>query len=173
MTLRFVSRCATRRRARVYAVEGPQVKRARCCSSMIMEVQARTCAGLPISRPRKKRLLQGGRLSQAAKATADVQKAQASRDQLHRDNETLTKLVAEKAATSVELEQNKLQLTQAEADVQATQKVKQTLDRQAQLDEGRVALQVEHARATVQDLEERLESAHGTAPDGPFVGAIS
>ncbi len=36
----------------------------------------------------------GGYASQAAKATADVQKAQASRDQLRRDNDTLTKLVA-------------------------------------------------------------------------------
>ena len=48
--------------------------------------------------------------------------------------------------------------------MQATEKVKQTLDRQAQLDQGRVALQVEHASATVRDLEERLDSAHGSAP---------
>ncbi len=42
--------------------------------------------------------------------------------------------------------------------------MKQTLEQQAQLDQGRVALLVEHARATVRDLEEQLDSAHGTAP---------
>jgi HlyD family secretion protein len=106
----------------------------------------------------------GGLASQIAKATADLLKAQAIRDQLRRDNETLTKLAGEKAATHEELDQNRLQLTQAEADVQAAEKVKQTLTMQAQLDQGRVALQVEHARATVRDLEERLGSAHGTSP---------
>jgi RND family efflux transporter MFP subunit len=62
------------------------------------------------------------------------------------------------------LEQNKLQLTHAEADVQSSEKVKQTLEQQAQLDQGRVGLQVEHARASVRDLEDRLNSAHGRAP---------
>lgn len=42
--------------------------------------------------------------------------------------------------------------------------MKQTLDLQAQLDQGRVTFLVEHARVTVRDLEERLESAHGSAP---------
>ncbi len=69
---------------------------------------------------------------------------------MRRDNEALTKLVAEKAATPEELAQNKLRLIQAEADVQSTEKAKQTLVQQAQLDQGRVALQVEHASAAVQ-----------------------
>ena len=83
---------------------------------------------------------------------------------LRRDNESLTKLVARRLPRRPELEQNRLQLIQAEADVQSSEKVKQTLEQQAQLDQGRVALQVEHARATVRDLEDRLDSAHGTAP---------
>ena len=56
----------------------------------------------PIWPRRKKRsrvAKAGGHASQVAKAAADLQKAQASRDQLRRDNESLTKLVAEKAAT--------------------------------------------------------------------------
>jgi len=62
------------------------------------------------------------------------------------------------------LQQNRLRLVEAEADVQASEKVKQTLEKQAQLDEGRVTLQVEHSRAMVLDLEERLDSAHGASP---------
>jgi HlyD family secretion protein len=153
---------------RVFAVEGQQVKRGQKLFALDdTEVQAdlaQARADLATQEELLNVAKAGGHASQIAKAAADLQKAQASRDQLHRDNETLTKLVAEKAATPEELEQNRLQLTQAEADVQSTQKVKQTLDLQAQLDQGRVALLVEHARATVRDLEERLESAHGTAP---------
>jgi HlyD family secretion protein len=153
---------------RVYAVEGQQVKRGQKLFALDdTEVQAdlaQARADLATQEEALSVAKAGGHASQNAKATADLQKAQASRDQLHRDNVTLTKLVAEKAATSEELEQNRLQLTQAEADVQSSEKVKQTLDQQAQLDRGRVVLLVEHARVTVRDLEERLESAHGTAP---------
>jgi HlyD family secretion protein len=153
---------------RVYAVEGQQVKRGQILFALDdTEVQAdlaQARADLATQEELLNVAKAGGHASQIAKAAADMQKAQASRDQLHRDNETLTKLVAEKAATPEELQQNRLQLTQAEADVQSTQKVKQTLDLQAQLDQGRLALLVEHGRATVRDLEERLQSAHGTAP---------
>jgi HlyD family secretion protein len=153
---------------RVNAVEGQQVKRGQMLFGLDdTEVQAdlaQARADLATQEEALNVAKAGGHASQLAKAAADLQKAQASRDQLHRDNETLTKLVAEKAATPEELAQNRLQLTQAEADVQSSEKVKQTLDQQAQLDQGRVAFLVEHARVTVRDLEERLESAHGTAP---------
>jgi HlyD family secretion protein len=153
---------------RVSAVEGQQVKRGQMLFVLDdTEVQAdlaQARADLATQEEALNVAKAGGHASQVATAAADLHKAQARRDQLHRDNETLTKLVAEKAATPEELQQNRLQLTQVEADVQSFEKVKQTLDQQAQLDQGRVALLVEHARATVRDLEERLESAHGTAP---------
>lgn len=153
---------------RVFAVEGQQVKRGQKLFALDdTEVQAdlaQARADLATQEEALSVAKAGGHASQLAKAVADLQKAQASRDQLHRDNETLTKLVAEKAATSEELEQNRLQLIQAEADVQSFAKMKQTLEQQAKLDEGRVALLVEHARAAVRDLEERQQSAHGTAP---------
>src|SRR3984957_2955222 len=153
---------------RVYAVEGQQVKRGQMLFALDdAEVQADLAearADLATQEEAPPGAKAGGLASQIAKATADLQKAQASRDQLRRDNEALTKLASEKAATHEELEQNRLLLTQAEADVQASEKVKQTLSLQGQLDQGRVALLVEHARANVRDLEERLESDHGTAP---------
>jgi HlyD family secretion protein len=153
---------------RVYAVEGQQVKRGQMLFALDdTEVQAdlaQARADLATQEEALNVAKAGGLASQIAKATADFQKAQASRDQLQRDNDTLTKLAGEKAATHEELEQNRLQLTHAEADAQASEKVKQTLTMQAQLDQGRVALLVEHARVNVQELEERLESDHGTAP---------
>ena len=153
---------------RVDAVEGRQVKRGQKLFDLDdTEVQAdlaQARADLAAQEEALAVAKAGGLASQLARATADLQKAQASRDQLRRDNESLSKLVAEKAGTPEELERNRLQLTQAEADVQSFEKVKRTLDQQAQLDQGRVALLVEHARVTVQDFAERLESAHGIAP---------
>jgi len=106
----------------------------------------------------------GGRADQIAKAAADLQKALAMREQLRRDNESLTKLVAQKAATPHEFEENRLALAQAEADVQSLEKAKQTYVSQAQLDIERVTLLVEHARNQVHDLEQKLSSTRGTVP---------
>jgi HlyD family secretion protein len=106
----------------------------------------------------------GGQASQLAKAAADLQKAQATRNQLRHDNDALTKLVAQKAATPQELEQNRMLLTQSEADIQSLEKVKAAAEKQALLDQDRVALLVEHARAQVQDLEEKVTSAHRASP---------
>jgi RND family efflux transporter MFP subunit len=96
--------------------------------------------------------------------SADLQKAQAMREQLRHNNESLTKLVAQRAATPQEFEQNRLALAQAEADVQSLEKAKQTYANQAQLDIERVTLLVEHARNQVSNLEAKVSSAHGTAP---------
>lgn len=153
---------------RVEAVEGQQVKRDQKLFELDdTEVQADLAAAradLATQQEALRVAQAGGHAGQLAKATADLQKAEASRDQLKHDDETLMKLVSEKAATPEELEQNRLQLVQAEADVQSLAKAKQTLEQQAQLDQGRIALLVEHAKASVRDLEGRLESAHGVAP---------
>ena len=152
---------------RVSAVEGQQVKRGQELFTLDdTEIQAELAqdrADLATQQEALKVARAGGVASQAARAAADLQKAEASRDQLKRDNETLTKLLAEKAATLQELDQNRLQLIQAEADVRSAEKVKQTLDQQAQLDQSRVSLLVDHARETVRDLEEKARSAHGIA----------
>ena len=153
---------------RVFAVEGQKVKRGQKLFALddtsVQADLAQARADLATQEEAFAVAKAGGRANQIAKAAADLEKAEASRDQLRRDNDSLMKLVAAKAATPEELQQNKLQLIQAEADVQSSEKAKQTLIQQAQLDQGRVALQVEHARATVRDLEERLDSAHGAAP---------
>jgi RND family efflux transporter MFP subunit len=106
----------------------------------------------------------GGPVEQVAKIDADLKKAQARLVQLRRDNESLTKLVAQKAATPQELDQNRMVLAQTEADVQSLDQMKQASDRQAQTDIERLALLVERAQAQVRDYEEKVSSAHGTAP---------
>jgi HlyD family secretion protein len=153
---------------RVYAVEGQQVKRGQLIFTLDdKEVRAQlqqARADLAAQEEALRAAKAGGHAGQVAKAAADLQKAQASRDQLRRDEESLSKLVVQKAATAQELEQNRLMLTQAEADVQSLSKMKAVLEQQAQLDSERIALLVEHSRTQVSGLDEKVASAHGTAP---------
>src|SRR5215469_10004129 len=153
---------------RVLATEGQQVKKGQelyvLDDTEIRADLAQARSELATQEEALKVAKAGGVASQVAKAAADLQKAQAVRDQLKRENETLTKLVSEKAAAPAELEQNRLQLTQAEADAHAAEKVKQTLEQQVQLDQSRTALLVDHARDSVRDLEDKAGSARGVAP---------
>jgi HlyD family secretion protein len=153
---------------RVYAVEGQQVKRGQSLFALddagVRAELSQARADLAAEEEALRVAKSGGRADQVAKAAADLEKAQAMREQLRRDNESLTKLVAQKAATPHEFEENRLALAQAEADVQSLEKAKQTYVSQARLDVERAALLVEHAKNQVQDLEEKVSSTHGTAP---------
>jgi HlyD family secretion protein len=153
---------------RVYAVEGQHVKRGQLLYVLddagLTADLAQSRADLNTEEEALRVAKSGGRADQIAKVAADLQKALASREQLRRDNESLTKLVAQKAATPHEFEENRLALAQAEADVQSLEKAKQTYVSQAQLDIERVTLLVEHARNQVHDLEQKLSSTHGVAP---------
>ena len=153
---------------KVYAVEGQQVKRGQLLFTLddtgVRADLAQARADMAAEEEALRVANSGGRADQIAKVAADLQKALALREQLRLDNESLTKLVAQKAATPHEFEQNRLALAQAEADVQSLEKTKQTYLNQAKLDIERVALLVEHARNQVQDLEQKLSSTRGIAP---------
>jgi HlyD family secretion protein len=153
---------------RVYAVEGQQVKRGQLLFALddagVRAELAQARADLAAEEEALRVAKSGGRADQMAKVAADLEKAKALREQLRRDNESLTNLVAQKAATPHEFEENRLALAQAEADVQSLEKAKQTYVSQARLDMDRVALLVEHARNQVRDLEGKMSLTHGTAP---------
>lgn len=153
---------------KVYAAEGQQVKRGQLLFALddkVVRAQlAQTRAELSAQQEALRVARSGGRTDQVVKIAADLKKAQATLGQLRRDNESLTRLVAQKAATPQELEQNRLALAQAETDVQSLDQMKQAYDRQAQTDIERIALLVERAQTQLRDDEEKLNSAHGTAP---------
>lgn len=152
----------------VTAVEGQQVKKGQKIFTLDDKAMSADLAQARANLAEQEDALRvakaGGRADQVAKTAADLKKAQASLDQIRRENESLTKLVAQKAATPQELEQNQLQLTQAEADVQSLQKVKATQVQQAQLDTDRIAILAGSAQTQVRDLEAKIASASGTAP---------
>jgi HlyD family secretion protein len=153
---------------RVYAVEGQHVKRGQVLFALDDKSARAELAEARADQATQEEALRaakaGGRADQVAKAASDLQKAQATRDHLRHESESLAKLVAQKAATPQELEQNRVALAQAESEVQSLEKTKQAFDRQAQLDTERIALLLERARNQVRDLEEKVSSAHGTAP---------
>jgi HlyD family secretion protein len=153
---------------KVYAVEGQQVKRGQLLFTLddtgVRADLAQARADMAAEEEALRVANSGGRADQIAKVAADLQKALAVREQLRLDNESLTKLVAQKAATPHEFEQNRLALAQAEADVQSLEKAKQIYLNQAKLDVERVALLVEHARNQVRDLEQKVSSTRGIAP---------
>jgi HlyD family secretion protein len=152
---------------KVFASEGQQVKRGQLLFQLddtgTRAELAQARADLAAEQETLRVSRAGGRSDQVAKVVADLQKARDLRDQLNRENESLTKLVAQKAATPLELEQNRLALAQAEADLQSLEKVKQTYVSQAKVDIGHATLLVENAEHRIADLTEKLNSAHGVA----------
>jgi len=152
---------------KVYAVEGQPVKRGQLLFALDDEAARAELeharADLAAEQEALRVAKSGGPADQVARIDADLKKAQTTLAQLRRDNESLTKLVAQKAATPQELEANRLALTQAETDVQSLDRIKQVSARQAQTDITRLALLVERAQAQVRDYEEKVNSAHGTA----------
>ena len=106
----------------------------------------------------------GGRADELARLTGDLRATEAQRDLLQRQQEALTKLVAERAATQDELERNRAALERAKADVDHLRKSKEQFEQQAGLDRERLALSVGHWQAQVKDLQEKVNSARVVAP---------
>jgi HlyD family secretion protein len=106
----------------------------------------------------------GGRADQAAKLVADVRSAEAERSLLQRQQEALTKLAAQNAATADELEKNHAALERADAALDQARKAKQEFEHQAGLDRDRLNLLVEHSKALVTNLEDKSNSARVAAP---------
>ena len=108
----------------------------------------------------------GGRADQAAKLGADVRSAEAERNLLQRQQETLTKLAAQNAATAEEVEKNHAALERAEASLDQARKAKQEFEHQVGQDRDRIDLLVEHSKALVNDLQDKADSTRVVAPAG-------
>jgi HlyD family secretion protein len=107
---------------------------------------------------------QGGRPEQIAKLNADIKSAAAEQALLQRQQESLTKLASQNAATADEVEKNRAELERANAVVDQTRKAKQGFEHQNELDRSRLELMVEHSQAVVNDLQDKAESARLAAP---------
>jgi len=106
----------------------------------------------------------GGRADQVAKMGADLRSADAERNLIERQQETLTKLAAQNAATPEELEKNRAALERAEASLDQARKAKQEFEHQVSLDRDRLELLVAHSKTQVKNLEDKANSARVVTP---------
>jgi HlyD family secretion protein len=106
----------------------------------------------------------GGRADEQVRLTGDLKAAEARLNLLQRQQEALSKLVTEQAATREELAQNRADLERAKADVEHLRKSKEQFDVQAGLDRERLDLSVKRWQAEVKDLQEKVNSARRVGP---------
>jgi len=106
----------------------------------------------------------GGRYDQAAQAAGLLATATAQRDRLQRSHDTLTRLIAQQAATKDELATNDLELAKAQTEVTRLAAAKQEFERGVQLDAGRSTFAVQQAQSEAAALEEKVRSGRITAP---------
>jgi len=106
----------------------------------------------------------GGRADEAARVSGDLAKAQADRDRLQRNHDSLTRLLAQGAATKDELAANDLALAKSQADVERLTAAKQEFIRQVDLDTSRFTLAVRQAQTDVDALEEKVRQGRIAAP---------
>lgn len=106
----------------------------------------------------------GGRPDEAARIAGDFAKAQAERDRLKKEHDTLVRLLADQATTKEELAQNELALGKAEADLSRTQAAKEEFDRRARQSVQEAKLKVDQVQQEVAALEEKVQSGEVRAP---------
>lgn len=99
----------------------------------------------------------GGRTDEAARINGDLAKAQAERDRLLRNHDSLSRLLAQGAATKDEFTANDLSLEKMQAEVNKMAAAKKEFDRQANLDQSRSSLAVQQAQSDVAVLEDKVQ----------------
>jgi HlyD family secretion protein len=155
---------------RVVATEGKNVKKGDLLLTMddrdIRAQLDQARAQLALQEDDLRAARAGGRADQAAKLGADLKSAEVDRNLVERQQETLTKLAAQNAATPEELEKNRAALERAEAALDQARKAKQEFEHQAGLDRDRLELMVAHSQAQVNNLEDKVNSARAAAPGG-------
>lgn len=153
---------------KVHVAEGQNVKK----GQLLLELNVKEAAAqLALA---KSRLLRadddlrsakaGGRADDAARVAGDLAKAQADRERLQKNHDSLERLLAQGAATKDELASNDLSLVKAQSEVRRLLAAKQEFDRQTGLDTSRGALGVQQALSDVAALEEKVRQGRIVAP---------
>jgi len=146
---------------KVHVLEGQNVKK----GQLLLELNVKDAASQLAAA--KARLLRaeddlrvaqaGGRTDEAARINGDLAKARAERDRLKRNHDSLTRLLAQDAATKDELTANDLSLEKMQAEVNKLAAAKKEFDRQANLDQSRSSLAVQQAQSDVAALQDKVE----------------
>jgi len=153
---------------KVYAAEGQNVKK----GQLLLELDVKDAAA-QLAEAHSKLLRaqddlraakEGGRTDEAARVAGDLAKAQAERDRLRREHESLVRLLAQGATTKDELAANDLALAKANADVEKLAAAKAEFTRQVGLDASRAQLAVQQAQSDIAALDEKVRQGRICAP---------
>ena len=148
---------------KVYATEGQQVKKGQLLLTMnVTDARAQLASArvqLLSAQDAVRAASTGGRRDDAARVASDLTKAQAERDRLKTDHDTLARLLADQAATKEELAANELALEKAEAELSRARAAKEEFDRRVKLNVQEAALKADQAQHEVASLEEKVASA--------------
>jgi HlyD family secretion protein len=106
----------------------------------------------------------GGPPAQVAENNGALEKAKIDLAELERNQEALKKLVAEKAATQAELDQNQIKIADAQATVQTLEQQKTALATEAQVNVKSAELAEQQARTQIATLESQIASATVRSP---------
>jgi HlyD family secretion protein len=154
--------------ARISAVEGQSIRRGQPILTLdaqdarVQLAQARE--NLIAAQEDLRAARAGGPAVQMAELEGNLKKAQADVASLQSTQEALKKLVAQKAATQDELNQNQLSLARAQAELQTLQQKKQDMSRTASVDVQRATLRAQQASELIKALEAKVASATVKSP---------
>jgi len=146
---------------RVHAMEGQNVKKGQLLLELNVKDAASQLAAAKAKLLRAEDDLRvaktGGRTDESARVNGDLAKAQAERDRLQHSRDSLTRLLAQGAATKDELTANDLALEKMQTEVTKLAAAKKEFDRQTSLDQTRSSLAVQQAQSDVGALEDKVE----------------
>ncbi len=153
---------------KVYASEGQNVKKGQLLITLDVKDAAAQLAAAKVKLLQWQHNLQaaqtGGKPDDAARIAGDLAKAQADRDRLQHQHDSLEHLLAHGAATTDELAANDLLLAKAKADVEKYAAAKQEFSHQVSLDASQAVLAVQQGQSDVAALEEKVRQGRITAP---------
>ena len=146
---------------RVHAMEGQNVRKGQLLLELNVKDAASQLAAAKAKLLRAEDDLRvaktGGRTDESARVNGDLAKAQAERDRLQHSRDSLTRLLAQGAATKDELTANDLALEKMQTEVTKLAAAKKEFDRQTSLDQTRSSLAVQQAQSDVGALEDKVE----------------
>jgi HlyD family secretion protein len=106
----------------------------------------------------------GGQATRLAQLDGDIRKTELERTRLQASIATLEKLVAQQAATPHDLSEARASLARTESDRDQLIASRADFVRQTKLDTDRISLLVSQSQETLQNLQQKLNSTHITAP---------
>ncbi len=153
---------------KVEVTEGQSVRKGQTLLVLDSETQktqlAKARADLLTAQEQLRDALAGGPPDQVAQVNADLRKAQIALADLQKKQEELQKLVAAKAATQDELDQNASKLAEQNATVQMLEQKKAALAAEAGVNRQSAQLAVEEQEDLIQTLQGYVRSATVISP---------